>query len=289
MKKEISRLQGLLETGKQVVIAEISPPSLTGPQASLTEGRLRSIAKSYSGMVDALGISDNRDHACLAAAAFSYIALSEGIEPILHMVTRDRNRIALLSDCCGARALGIKNILCTSGTHQALTDFKNVKNVFDIDSIQLLEAISAMDSGNAFLGAVASPFADPMELQIMRLEKKIAAGAKYLITQPIFDVERFSSWWKLVTERGIHEKVAIIAGIRILTGPNDAKEYAAKRPLPMVPDSLLKRVTDQKAGIKVADEIIGKLSSVKGLRGFEICGGGNDEAALAVLGKIKSK
>ncbi len=262
---------------------------------------MRALARSYAGKVHALGITDNRDGACMSALAAASIAASEGVEPVIHMVTRDRNRIALISDCLGAMALGIGNILCTTGTHQTLGPCRAAKNVFDVDSIQLIQALAALGTDGSIvgedafdvpsalcLGATASPQADPLELQVMRTAKKVAAGARFLVTQPVFDIERFDAWWNEVARRGIHEKAAIIAGIEPLTDVEDARAYAAKRPSPMVPDAVIERIasgTDKDAqhaeGVSIALETIERLSSIDGLRGFEFRG----DAALEVIEK----
>ena len=299
MATETSRLQERIDSGKSLVIAEVAPPANGDPVGVLD------MARRYAGKVHALGISDNRDHVCMSALAAASLAASQGVEPILHVVTRDRNRIALVSDCLGAMALGIRNVLCTSGTHQTLGRFTAAKNVFDVDSTQLLQTYAMLGedaslvgeeggldvNGSLCLGATAAPYADPLELQTMRLAKKVEAGARFLITQPVFDVERFETWWKEVTKRGIHEKAAVVAGIRILGDSQSAVQYAQQRPLPMVPDAVLQRMaakSDNSAqrteGIAIAVETVKRLSSIEGLRGFEICGAGDDSAALEVIG-----
>lgn len=293
MTEQKTKLQQKIESGGQILLAEVSPASNGDPAA------IREVARRYVGKVDALGISDNRDQICMSALAASSLVLAEGVEPILHVVTRDRNRIALISDCLGAQALGIRNVLCTSGVHQTLGRFKAAKNVFDVDSVQLLQIFSNLEVGNPpvvkenelVLGGVAAPFADLMELQLIRLAKKVAAGAKYLITQPVFDVDRFEAWLEQVTARGIHEQAAIVAGIEILADAERAKTYAGRRPSPMIPDALLSRLasasdesTQRAAGIEIAVATIKQLQTLSGLRGFEISGD-NDDAVLEVIEK----
>ncbi len=237
-----------------------------------------------------------------ALAAASFIA-AEGVEPLLHVVTRDRNRIALISDCLGASALGIGNILCTSGTHQTLGKCRVAKNVFDIDSVHLLESLSGLskdasivgedaieDCGTFCLGAVAAPYADPAELHLMRLSKKVSAGAQFMITQPVFDVDRFKAWWEKVTSRGLHEKAAYVAGIRPLLDADGAKAYAGQRPNPMVPDSVIEalqskpdKTAQREAGIEIAVETVKRLEELAGLRGFEVCVDGDADAALEII------
>ena len=285
-----TRFQAVLRSGEPITVVEISPPKGGDPAP------LRSVAKRYQGKIHAISVSDNRHGICMSALAAGAVLVSEGIETIVHMVTRDRNRVALIADCLGAQALGLRNILFTSGT----SVFRPAKNVYDMDSTQLIEAISNLGSngsgaiGERFdgagpfcLGAVAAPFADPAELQLMRLVKKVKAGAKFMITEPVYDLERFRAWWDRVTERSIQEQAAVIAGIRPLLDAGLAKEYAEGRPCPRVPGSLLDRLSsagDQRAaGIEIAVETIKEISGLKGLRGFHISAEGDESAALEII------
>jgi 5,10-methylenetetrahydrofolate reductase len=297
MANEMTELQQQLESGGEILLAEIAPP------ASGDGAVVRARAKCYAGKVHALGISDNRDEARMSALAAASLAAAEGVEPLLHLITRDRNRIALVSECLGAAALGVRNVLCTSGNHQTLGRFRKAKNVFDVDSTQLLEIVAGLgDSGAVVgtekfagagpfcLGAVASPEADPREFQLRRLAKKAEAGARFFITQPVFDVERFREWWNAATETGLPERAAVIAGIQLLASAEQARAAAADRLASTIPEEALKRITsasseaDQRAaGIQLAVETIARLSELPGLRGFELRGDGDDEAALQVI------
>ncbi len=302
MTQEKSQLLKRLESGKQVVLAEITPPQ--APDAAF----IRSAAKAFSGKVHALGVCDNREAVRMSALAAASIMVSEGMEPVLHMATRDRNRTALISDSIGAQAMGIHNILCTSGTHQSLLPFHAAKNVYDVDATILLQSLRGLDKNASIvgeknipgqtplcLGAVASPNADPLELQMPRLAQKIFAGAQFVVTQPVFDFNRFDLWWKEVTNRGLQTKAAFIAGIKVLTDIESAKAYAEKRPTPMVPEEVIKRLASKsdknacrKEGIKIALESMERLSAMQGLRGFEINCNGDRDAALEVLDSLKS-
>jgi methylenetetrahydrofolate reductase (NADPH) len=239
----------------------------------------------------------------MSALAAASLILSEGVEPIMHVTTRDRNRIALVSDCLGAQALGIRNLLCTTGTHQTLGPCGKARNVFDIDSIQLLGLYGGLaddgllvgeerfaDAGPFCLGSTASPYADPVELQVIRLAKAVAAGSKFIITQPVYDVERFEAWWVEVTRHGLHEKAAIIAGIRPLPDADFAQAYAERRPNPMIPEALLQRISapsdkaaQRAVGLEIALETLKRLSSLKGLRGYEVRGDGDAGLALEFI------
>ena len=296
---EKTRLDALIDSGKPILVAEMAPP-----QGS-DVGAVRSRARRYAGMVHALGVSDNRDGVCMSALAAAFLVAAEGVEPILHLVTRDRNRIALASECLGAHALGVRNLLCTTGTHQTLGRCRGARNVFDIDSIQLLQMCADLTSSRAVLGAdglqcagsfclgaVAAPYADPLEMQVARLAKKAAAGAKFLVTQPVFDLERFETWWNEVTRLGIHERVAILAGILPLPDAESAKTWADTSPRPMIPDAILERLASKgdeggqrAAGIELACETIERLSNFEGLRGFEIRSEGDGDAADEIIEK----
>ena len=295
MAEATTGLQKRIESGEPLLLAELSPPTGGDPAP------LREAARRYAGKVHAVGISDNRDRVSMSALAAASLVAAEGVEAILHVITRDRNRIALVSDYLGARALGIGNLLCTTGVHQTLGRFRAAKNVFDVDSTQLLRIYTDLSAdgsvvgeerieaaGPVCLGGVANPYADPLPMQLIRLAKKVSAGARFLITQPVFDVERFSVWLKEVTQRGLHEEAAIVAGIRPLGNAEAARAFAGQRPSPMVPEAVLERIasgadrrSQRAAGIEIAVETIERLSAMEGLRGFQI--GGDDGAALETI------
>jgi len=284
--------------GDTILLAEIWPPR------GADSAQVRDAARRLAGKVHALGISDNRGRVAMSALAAASLVAAEGLEPILHVTTRDRNRIALVSEALGAQALGIRNLLCTSGTHQTLGHFRAAKNVYDIDCVQLLKTYAGLASdggplgeergldgaGPFCLGAVASPNADPLELHIARLVKKISAGADFLVTQPVFDLERFGAWWQEVARRGIHENVAILAGIQPLCDGPLADAQAGRRPLARVPQSILERIlsssdpaVQRATAVEMALETIERLSSFRGLRGVSISGEGDLDAALKVI------
>jgi methylenetetrahydrofolate reductase (NADPH) len=299
MANETSELQARIDSGKRILVAELSPPK------NGNGDHVRERARLYAEKVHALGVSDNRDGAAMSALAAASLAQQEGVEAILHVVTRDRNRMALVSECLGAQALGIRNILCTTGTHQTLGPARSAKSVFDIDSIQLLQAYANLandaslvgeacyaGAGPYCLGAAISQHADPVEMQMMRLAKKVEAGARFVITQPVFDIERFDAFWHEVVNHGLHEKVAVLAGVSPLTDAHAAEAYAAARPSPKIPTAVLQRLSakpdpsqQQTEGVAIAVETIEHLSAIAGLRGFAIRSDGSDEAVLAVLGQ----
>ena len=298
MAHEKTELHDRIDSGKPILVVELAPPLGGDP------GPVRDAAKRCAGRVHALGLSDNRDRVAMSALAAAVLVREAGIEPILHVVTRDRNRIALVSDYLGAQALGVRNVFCTSGSHQTLGRARAAKNVFDVDSIQLLRTYTNLATdgrvvgepgidgcGPVCLGAAASPFADPVELQLVRLAKKVAAGACFLITDPVFDHPRFEGWWKAVTDRGLHERVAILAGVQVLCDAESARAHARRRPDPLVPAALLQRIASpadktaqRAAGIEIAVETVERLSGASGLRGFAVSAD-RDEDALELIEK----
>ena len=280
MSTQPTSLQERIASGKTILLAEIHPPGNADP------AELRTAAKRYAGKVHAVGVSDNRDRVAMSALAAASLLKAEGVEPILHVTTRDRNRIALVSEALGAQALGIRNLLCTSGTHQTLGRYRAARNVYDIDAVQLLQAYADLANdggllgesglegvGPFCLGAVASPDADPPDLQLLRLAKKARAGAKFLVTPPVHDLERFEAWWKEVSRRGLNEQVAILAGIQPLYDDPLAHAGSAQN------DPVARR----DAAIEMAVETIHRLSNLPGIRGFCISADGDHEAVLRIV------
>ena len=213
-----------------------------------------------------------------------------GFDPVLQMVCRDRNRIALQSDILGAAAVGISNILCLSGDHQCFGDHAGAKNVFDIDSIQLVAAVKQLrDEGkflggeelkaarpDMFIGCAENPFGDPFEIRAMRLAKKAAAGAQFVQTQCIFNVPKFEKWMEMVRDIGVHEKMYILAGITPFKSIGMARYMQKSVPGMDVPEDQIERlkgVPKEKVaeeGIKIAIETIQRLRQVKGVAGVHI-------------------
>jgi methylenetetrahydrofolate reductase (NADPH) len=212
-----------------------------------------------------------------------------GLEPILQMVVRDRNRIALQSDILGAAAFDIHNILCLSGDHQSFGDCAEGQNVHDLDSMQLIQTVRLMrDEGKflggddisrppqMFVGAAANPFADPFEIRVPRLAKKIAAGVEFIQTQCIYNLDKFEQWMKDARDRGLHEKVAILAGVTPFKSAGMARYMKKRVPGMDVPDEVVKRMADTpkekqaQEGINICVESIQRLKEVEGIRGFHL-------------------
>lgn len=283
MKTE-SQLEKVLEAGEFAVTAECGPPK--GSDGSVLEKKGRSLL----GYVDAVNVTDNQTAIVrMSSLAACSILKGMGHEPILQMVTRDRNRIALQSDIFGAYALGIKNILCLTGDHQCFGNQKQAIGVFDLDSIQLLNTVKNMrDRGviigeeaiqeppKMFIGAAANPFADPVDWRVYRLAKKVNAGADFIQTQCIFNLERFETYMKQAHDMGLTEKTKILAGVTPFKSAGMAK-YMAKNVAGMdVPDELINRMAgtpkEKQAdeGIKIAVETIQKVKEIPGVAGVHI-------------------
>lgn len=282
--KTPSKLEKILASGKLAVSSEVGPPRGSDPKHIEEKGNL---IRDY---VDAINVTDNQTSMTRLCSLAACIRLKQmGLEPTLQMVTRDRNRIALQSDILGAASFDIHNILCLSGDHQSFGDCPTGQNVHDLDSMQLLQTVRHMrDEGKflggddierppqMFVGAAANPFADPFEIRVPRLAKKIAAGAEFIQTQCIYNLDRFEEWMKLVRDRGLHEKVYIMAGLTPMKSAGMAKYMKNRVPGMDVPDEVVKRLSDtpkeQQAeeGIKICIESIQRLKEVEGIAGFHI-------------------
>jgi len=279
-----SRLQETLLKGEFAVTAECGPPRGATPEVVRKKGEL------LKGYVNAVNVTDNQTAIVRMSsiAACSHL-LQMGLEPVMQMVTRDRNRIALQSDIMGAYSLGIKNILCLSGDHQSFGSQPDALNVFDIDSMNLIRTVQTMReqgkdmSGSElngpprmYIGAAANPFADPFEYRVIRLAKKIDAGADFIQTQCIYNMDRFKEWMKMARDEGLTEKVHILGGVTPLKSAGMAKFMNNKVAGMDVPEPLIKRmagVPKEKAveeGINICLETIAQLRDIEGVHGVHI-------------------
>ena len=279
-----SHLQQILSQGKFAVTAEVGPPR--GANAEV----VRSKAAKLKGYVDAVNVTDNQTAIVRMSSIAAGVHLVQmGSEPVIQMVTRDRNRIALQSDIMGAYSLGIRNILCLSGDHQTFGSQPGALNVFDIDSMHLINTVKTMrDTGKdmsgfelneaprMFIGAAENPFADPFEYLVIRLAKKVAAGADFIQTQCVYDLKRFKDWINQARERGLTEKVHILAGVTPLKSARMAKYMATKVSGITIPDAVIKRMEgvtrEQSAaeGPKICKETIQEMRQLKGVHGIHI-------------------
>ncbi|MFH1985741.1 MAG: methylenetetrahydrofolate reductase [Pseudomonadota bacterium] len=282
--KTPSKLEKILASGQLAVTSEVGPPRGSDPDA-ITEK-----AKLIKDHVDAVNITDNQTSVCRMCSLAACIRLKQmGLEPVLQMVTRDRNRIALQSDILGAASFDINNILCLSGDHQSFGDHAKGQNVHDLDSMQLIQTVRMMrDEGKflggdemkrppqMFVGAAVNPFADPYEIRVPRLAKKIAAGVEFVQSQCIYNLDKFEQWLKEAEDRGLTEKVYIFAGLTPMKSAGMARYMKNRVPGMDVPDEVVKRLADQPKekqadeGIKMCIESIQRLKENKAVKGFHI-------------------
>lgn len=283
MKTE-SNLEKVLSAGHLAVTSECGPP-----RGAVAEN-LTDKARYLEGVVDAVNVTDNQTAMVrMSSLAGSVLIKQQGMHPLLQMVTRDRNRLAMQADILGAYSLGIDTMLCLSGDHTKFGDHPMAANVHDVDSIQLIQMVrnmrdNAKFQGGAeikgapkmFIGAAANPFADPFELRVMRLAKKIAAGADFIQTQCIFNVDKFEKWMEGVRKMGLHKKCYIMAGVTPMKSVGAARYMKNRVPGMDVPTEIVDRMASvpkeeqPEEGVKICIETIERLKKVEGVAGFHI-------------------
>ncbi|MBI5571967.1 MAG: methylenetetrahydrofolate reductase [Desulfomonile tiedjei] len=283
MKTE-SRLEKVLAAGHFAVTAECGPPKGADVAALQAKG------KHLLGCVDAVNVTDNQTAIVrMSSVAACAILKGMGHEPVLQMVTRDRNRIALQSDLFGAYGLGVRNVLCLTGDHQCFGNQKEAVGVFDLDSIQLVKTVRDMrDNGKIiggeeiqgppkfFIGAAANPFADPHWWRVVRLGKKVEAGADFIQTQCVFNLDRFGEFMGQARDMGLTESVKIFAGITPIKNVGMARYMANKVAGMDVPEELIKRMAgvpkekQPAEGIKIAVETIQQVREMEGIAGIHL-------------------
>ena len=296
-----SNLKAVLEAGNFAVTAEAGPPRSSNAEV------MRKKAKILKGFVDACNVTDNQTSVVrMCSMAASKILHEEGIEAVMQMVCRDRNRIAAQSDILGAAALGISNLLCLSGDHQTFGDHPQAKNVFDVDSIQLVKIAKDMrdesrfsggkeltDKLDLFIGAAANPFADPFKIQVPRLSKKVKAGAQFIQTQCVFNMEKFVEWMNGVRDRGLHENTYIMAGITPIKSLPMVQYMAANVAGMDIPEAVIDRIKgvekkkQKQEGIKIAVETVQQLKEIEGIRGVHIMAIEWEEAVPEIVTQAK--
>ncbi len=291
-----SNLERVLTKGCFAVTGELGPPKSHDAEV------IRKKAALLKGVVDAVNLTDNQTAIVrMSSIAAGVLVLRAGLEPIIQMTCRDRNRLAMQADLLGASALGIKNVLCLTGDHQSFGNHPFAKNVHDVDSLQLVQIVKGLrDEGKFqcgeeikgggprfFIGAAANPFGDPFEFRPYRLAKKAAAGADFIQTQLIYDIPRFREYMKRVVDLGIHEKVKILAGVGPLKSSGAAKYMRDQVPGMIVADEYVDRMEaavanipkeDKKAraaawrdaGIKICIEQIQQIREIPGVAGIHI-------------------
>ncbi|MBA3011626.1 MAG: methylenetetrahydrofolate reductase [Proteobacteria bacterium] len=282
--KTTSRLERVLASGAMAVTSEVGPPR------GVDVDSVRTKANMIKDHVDGINVTDNQTAMVRMSSMAAGIVIKQmGLDPIIQMVTRDRNRLAMQSEVIGAAAFGIDTMLCLSGDHPKFGDHPMAKGVYDIDSVQLIQCVKKMrDEGKfqggaemkgnpkMFIGAAANPFADPFELRVMRLAKKVKAGVDFVQTQCIFNLDKFEAWMDGVEERGLDKQVHILAGITPMKSVGMARYMKNRVPGMDVPDEVIKRMAgvskeqQPEEGIKIAVESMERLKERKGVHGFHI-------------------
>ena len=260
-----SNLEKVLRDGHFAVTGELGPPQSADAEV------IREKAALLKGYVDAVNITDNQTAIVrMSSIGAGALVLREGLEPVIQMTCRDRNRLAIQADLLGAHALGMRNLLCLTGDHQIFGNHPTAKNVYDMDSLQMVHMVTEMRDKAIFqcgdemkgqtagflVGAAAAPFADPVEFRPLRLAKKVKAGANFIQTQLVYDVKEFAKYMEKVRELGVHKEAYILAGVGPLKSPGMAKYMKNNVPGILVPDEVIERmnVAGKKwAGKKASD------------------------------------
>jgi len=299
-----SNLERVLRAGHFAVTGELGPPQSADGEV------IHEKASLLRGYCDAVNITDNQTAIVrMSSIGAGAIVVQEGLEPVIQMTCRDRNRLAIQSDLLGAYALGMRNLLCLTGDHQTFGNHPDSKNVFDLDSVQLIKVVTDMrddcifqcgesfkgQEPRFFIGAAAAPFASPLDYRPLRLAKKVNAGANFIQTQLVYDVDAFAEFMQKVRDLGLHNKTYILAGVGPLKSPGMARYMKESVPGILVPDRLIERMTEAGApwagkkkdeltkedkrartqawkeeGIKICIELIQQLQRIKGVAGVHI-------------------
>ena len=282
--KPPSGLARLLRGGRFVVTAELTGPDSPDPEA------VRRAALPLLGCVDAVNCTDNPGaHVHLSSLALAHLLVELGLEPVLQLTCRDRNRLALQADLLGAAALGVRNVVLLSGDHMAGGDHPEAKPVYDLDSLQAIRVARLLVdrgvylSGRAleaapelFVGCVENPFAPPRELRPHRLAKKVEAGAEFVQTQAVFDVAVFREFMARVEDLGLLERVFVIPSVCIVRSARGARFMRDEVPGLVVTDEVVRRLEgvapEQQAeeGVRIAVELVHALREIRGVSGVHL-------------------
>lgn len=291
------RLRSRLESGRFAVTAEVGPPRGADADA------VRRTVAPLAGWVDAVNVTDNQSSVVrLSSWAGSLVARSAGVEPVMQVTCRDRNRIALQSDLLSAGALGVPNVLVLTGDHPRFGDHADAKPVFDLDSVQLLWVARTMrDEGRLwsgqrldpapgwFIGAVENPVAPPAEFRAARLGKKVAAGAEFVQTQFVFDVAGFARWMARVRDIGLDGRFHVLPGVGPIRSLRALEHMRSGVPGVQVPDEVVRRLRGVPAdrvegeGIRLCVELIEQLREVPGVAGVHVMAYGFEAGIPEIL------
>lgn len=290
---EISRLQQKLENREFVITAEVCPPKGSDCSAFIAS------AKELAPLVDAVNVTDNQGaHMRISPLAAATLLQREGIEPIFQLTCRDRNRLALQSDILGAAALGIRNVLLLTGDHLSCGDHKEAKGVFDLDAVQLIDAASRLCRGgdlagrklhghpSMFIGAAAAPEAEPFELTLFKLRKKIHAGARFFQTQAVFNPAAYRRFQEAIAPLG----AKTIAGILILKSAGMARFINANIPGLLIPEEILAELESssdpRRTGIEIACRLAREVQPF--CHGIHIMPMGVDDGVGAIVAALSA-
>lgn len=280
--KSGSNLERLLTAGEFVVCGELGPPQSADPDA------VRKKCKNFTGFVDAVNLTDNQSAIVrMSSIASAILVMAQGLEPVIQMTCRDRNRIAMQSDLLGAAAFGIKNVLCLSGDYMNSGNHPQAKPVYDMDSTSLIAMVKKMRDEKQFqcgeeikvepkffIGGAANPFAEPFEWRVTRLAKKIQAGVDFIQTQAIFDMKRFEEFMADVRKRELHKQVHILAGVLPARSAKALGYMAKDVPGMRVPEEYLKRMEaaedPKEEGVNICVELIRQIRDIEGVAGVHI-------------------
>jgi len=274
----MAKFKEALDSGKFVVTAEVGPPKGTNIEETLHHIDL------LKDKVDGINSTDNQSSVMrISSLGTCALIKQKGGEPILQVTCRDRNRMGLESDLLAANVLGIDNVLCLTGDYISVGDHLDAKPVFDLDSVQLVQAVRLMEEGKDLggnelnapvkfcCGAIVTPEADPIEPQLMKYEKKVRAGIDFVQTQAIYDIENFKKFMEYA--RKVDANVKILAGIVLLTGAGMARYMNANVPGIFVPDTLIEELKSAEKGkaVQKGVEIAGRM--IKQLKDEKVCDG----------------
>ncbi|MCE5199458.1 MAG: methylenetetrahydrofolate reductase [Armatimonadota bacterium] len=276
-----SNLERLLTDGQFVVCGEMSPPQGADKAAILKK------CDYFRNVVDAVNLTDNQTAIVRMSSVMSSVfALEGGVEPIMQITCRDRNRLAQQSDILGAYAAGVRNVLCLTGDYMTFGNHPDAKGVFDLDSVQLIHTVADMNEGRflcgeemktpprMFIGGAANPFAEPFDLRIMRLGKKIHAGMRFVQTQPVFDFPRFDRWIKAVRDEGYDREAYILAGVMPVKSVKALDYMRESVPGMSIDDEYIDRMKSaddpKEEGVRICVETIKRLKETPGVSGVHI-------------------
>jgi methylenetetrahydrofolate reductase (NADPH) len=276
-----SKFVQALTSGRLVLTAECLPPRAGGAQA------IKKLSVVLAPSLDAVVVADNPDEIHGSALACAALLAGEGRDAVLTMTTRDRNRIALEGDALGASALGVGAILCLSGNHQSLGACAQAASANDLDSLQLTQAVKGLDLPDMLVGAIAHPYLQPLELNLLRLRKKIASGADFLLTQPVFDLAGFAAWMDAVRAAGLDKRAAIIASVLPLQSVDQAESLRRRQTYGPLDEAVVARLNGAseaaKEGLALAAGIAAQLKAIPGVRGIHILCGGCEALAGEII------